>query len=60
MNYQHFTETLEKKGVEIISNDVKIYTGRVCARAFGQLTVITDIAVPQPISIMEDNTDGDD
>ena len=60
MNYQHFTETLEKKRVEIISNDVKIYTGRVCARAFGQLTVITDIAVPQPISIMEDNTDGDD
>ncbi len=60
MNYQHFTETLGKKGVEIISNDVKIYTGRVCARAFGQLTVITDIAVPQPISIMEDNTDGDD
>ena len=60
MNYQHFAETLEKKGVEIISNDVKIYTGRVYARAFGQLTVITDIAVPQPISIMEDNTDGDD
>lgn len=59
-NYQHFTETLGKKGVEIISNDVKIYTGRVCARATGQLTVITDIAVSQPISIMEDNTDGDD
>lgn len=59
-NYQHFTDTLQKKGVAIISNDVKIYTGRVCARASGQLHVITDIAVPQPISIMEDNTDGDD
>lgn len=59
-NYQHFTDTLEKKGVEIISNDVKIYTGRICAKASGQLNVITDIAVQQPISIMEDNTDGDD
>ncbi len=44
-NYQHFTDTLEKKGVEIISNDVKIYTGRACARASGQLYVITDIGV---------------
>ena len=59
-DFQDYCKELEKKGVEIIQNDVKIYTGRVCARAFGQLTVITDIAVPQPISIMEDNTDGDD
>ena len=59
-DFQNYCKEMKKKGVEIIQNDVKIYTGRVCARAFGQLTVNTDIAVPQPISIMEDNTDGDD
>lgn len=57
---QHFIDTQEKKGVEIISNDVKIYTGRKDARAEGALHVIADIAVSKPISIMEDKPDGDD
>lgn len=57
---QHFIDTQEKKGVEIISNDVKIYTGRKNARAEGALYAIADIAVCKPISIMEDKPDGDD
>ena len=58
--YGRFTEDLRKKGVEIIENDVKIYTGPAQAEARGTLTVIADIGTEQPASIAEDITDGND
>ncbi len=58
--YSRFTDNLTKKGVEIIENDVKIYTGPMQAEAKGTLTVITDIGTERPTSIVEDVTDGDD
>ncbi|MDO4311880.1 MAG: sporulation protein YqfD [Eubacteriales bacterium] len=58
--YHRFADSLEKKGVEIIQNDVKIYTGPLQAQAKGTLTVITDIGTEQPVSIAEDVADGDD
>ncbi len=58
--YSRFTDNLTKKGVEIIENDVKIYTGPNQAEAKGTLTVITDIGTERPTSIVEDVTDGDD
>ena len=39
--FSSYCEDLEKKGVEIIENDVKIYTGSKEARAQGTLTVLT-------------------
>lgn len=58
--YCRFTEDLGKKGVEIIENDVKIYTESVQAQARGTLTVITEIGTETPVTITEDVTDGDD
>lgn len=58
--YRRFTDNLAKKGVEIIENDVKIYTGSAKAEAKGTLTVITDIGTERPTSFVEDVTDGDD
>lgn len=58
--YSRFAENLEKKGVEIIENDVKIYTGPVQAEARGTLSVIADIGTEQITSITEDASDGDD
>lgn len=58
--YCRFQEELEKKGVEIIENDVKIYTESAYAQAKGTLTVITEIGTEQPATITEDVTDGDD
>lgn len=64
-------QELEKKGVEIIENNVKIYTEQDLAVAKGTLTVITDIGAPAPTEIIDvpepdtsgeerDNTDGND
>ena len=58
--YCRFTDNLTKKGVEIIENDVKIYTGPTQAEAKGTLTVITDIGTERPTTILEDVADGDD
>lgn len=58
--YRRFTDNLAKKGVEIIENDVKIYTGPAKAEAKGTLTVITDIGTERPAIILEDVADGDD
>lgn len=58
--FVRYCEDLEKKGVEIIENDVKIYTGSAKAEAKGTLTVITDIGTERPTSIVEDVSDGDD
>ena len=66
MNYQHFTETLGKKGVEIISNDVKIYTGSETYYAKGTLKIRCSVgrkmpSVPIPIenSSEEETKNGD-
>lgn len=58
VRYRRFTDNLVKKGVEIIENDVKIYTGSAKAEANGTLTVITDIGTERPTSIVEDVSDG--
>ena len=41
--FQQYCKDLEKKGVEIIENDVKIYTGSQKAEAKGRLTVLMPI-----------------
>ncbi len=41
--FERFLAELEKKGVEIIKNDVKIYRGQNLATARGTLTAIADI-----------------
>ena len=42
-NFQRYCKDLEKKGVEIIENDVKIYTGSQKAEARGRLTVLMPV-----------------
>ncbi len=52
--FNQYCEDLEKKGVEIIGNDVKIYTGSKEAAAKGTLTVIRPVGTKkasQPIEI---------
>lgn len=52
--FNQYCEDLEKKGVEIIGNDVKIYTGSKEAEAKGTLTVIRPVGTKkasQPIEI---------
>lgn len=61
--YGHYKESLEKKGVEIIENNVRIYTGAVQSEAKGTLTVISDIGKEQPAditNISEEPADGND
>lgn len=58
--YNRFADALEKKGVEIIENGVKIYTGASQAEARGTLSVITNIGTEQSTNISEDVVDGDD
>lgn len=59
-DFQRYEESLEKKGVAIIENNVRIYTGPEAAEAKGTLTVITDIASERPTSMTEEIKDGDD
>ena len=44
---------MEKKGVEIIENDVKIYTGSQKAEAKGQLTVLMPIGTQAESRLMD-------
>ena len=44
---------MEKKGVEIIENDVKIYTESETADARGTLTVITPVGTSVPSTLQE-------
>lgn len=46
--FNRFCEDLQKKGVEIIQNDVKIYTGSDKASAKGSLTVIMPVGETAP------------
>ncbi len=48
-----YCEDLEKKGVEIIENDVKIYTGSKEAEARGTLTVVMNIGTSRPAQPLE-------
>ncbi|WP_242847336.1 sporulation protein YqfD [Dorea sp. D27] len=63
--FDKYCEDLEKKGVEIIENDVKIYTGSEKAIAKGNLTVIMPIGATAPTEVVdvpeqeEDGTSGD-
>lgn len=43
-----YTEELEKKGVEILGNDVKIYREKGCARAAGTVTVSMPVGKSTP------------
>ena len=51
--FQRYCDDLEKKGVEIIQNDVKIYTGLKEAEAKGTLTVNMPVGEKQPSRIIE-------
>lgn len=44
-------ESLEKKGVEIIENDVKIYTGSTKATVKGTLSVVMNVGVSHPTDL---------
>lgn len=71
--FVRYCEDLEKKGVEIIENDVKIYTGQNKSEARGSLTVRMPIGKKKASKLLEipeqkeaddketgDNTDGND
>lgn len=51
--FLQYCEDLEKKGVEIIGNDVKIYTGSKEAEAKGTLTVIMPVGTKRPSQPIE-------
>lgn len=51
--FNRFCEDLVKKGVEIIQNDVKIYTGSDKAVAKGTLTVTMPIGETAPTEVIE-------
>ena len=51
--FQRYCKDLEKKGVEIIENDVKIYTGSQKAEAKGQLTVLMPIGTQAESRLMD-------
>lgn len=51
--FLQYCEDLEKKGVEIIGNDVKIYTGTDEAEAKGLLTVIMPVGEKRPSELLE-------
>ena len=52
-SFQRYCADLEKKGVEIIQNDVKIYTGSEKAEAKGNLTVLMPIGTQAPSQLLE-------
>ena len=52
-DFQSYCKELEKKGVEIIENDVKIYTESEKAEARGTLTVIMSIGTSAPSQLLE-------
>ncbi len=52
-NFYRCLEELEKKGVEILENDVKIYTGQDSSRAKGTLTVLMPVGEKKPSELLE-------
>ena len=63
-DFRKYCDELEKKGVEILENNVKIYTERNFAVAKGTLTIICDIGEKREIIVpevpMEDELNGND
>lgn len=53
LRFKRYLADLEKKGVEIIENSVKIYTGPEKAEAKGTLTVIMPIGTQAPSQLLE-------
>ena len=51
--FQRYCDDLKKKGVEIIENDVKIYTGSQKAEAKGRLTVLMPIGTQAESQLLE-------
>lgn len=65
VRFQNYCDVLEKKGVEIIENDVKIYTGSESASAKGSLTVQMPIGIlkasePKDIKVREESKEPGD
>lgn len=52
-SFQRYCKDLDKKGVEIIENNVKIYTGSEKAEAKGTLTVLTPIGTLTQSQLLE-------
>ena len=52
-DFQSYCKELEKKGVEIIENDVKIYTESEYATARGTLTVEMPIGDSVPSTLLD-------
>lgn len=52
-DFNRYCEDLQKKGVEIIENGVKIYTGSKKAEAKGRLTVVMPIGEKEPSQLLE-------
>lgn len=54
-NFQRFCQDLEKKGVQILKNDVKIYPGTECTSARGIFTLAEEIGKMKTGTIREIN-----
>ena len=52
-DFQNYCKEMKKKGVEIIGNDVKIYRGKDCAKAAGNLQVSMPIGESRPSELKE-------
>ena len=52
-SFQRYCKDLDKKGVEIIENNVKIYTGSEKAEAKGRLTVLVPVGAPARSQLSE-------
>ncbi len=52
-SFQRYCKDLDKKGVEIIENNVKIYTGSEKAEAKGRLTVLMPVGAPAQSQLSE-------
>lgn len=50
-DFERFCEDLEKKGVQILENDVKIYTGQKSALAKGSLKLIEPVGTDTPTEV---------
>ena len=51
--FYRYLQDLEKKGVEILENNVKIYAGTDAAQAKGTITVRMPVGQKQPSELLE-------
>ena len=61
-NFQYYCNELEKKGVVILQNDVKIYTWSDKAKAYGEITVEMPVGQLTKTKLIEigEHIDGND